>query len=131
MTPLVMTFPLLLLSVLPFLTVSARVLVSAEDCSDFTAAACPLTEDNIIGFHSDQQLVSCQKKCLHNSGCNWFTHYEDKCWELGSCDAFDECKDCVSGPPLSPYNRGVSLAPCINHHHHHHYYYHNHNIQQL
>ena len=49
--------------------------VEGSDCEGFRAAACPLTESNILGFDNKQDLASCQRQCQLNSNCNWFTRF--------------------------------------------------------
>merc|ERR1719334_1202513 len=82
--------------------------VSANDCGDFQAAACPLDENNIIEFLFSHDAGDCQKKCLQHPQCKWFTSYTsqamDQCWLLKSCERFDNCQDCVSGPPSPPFS---------------------------
>ena len=49
--------------------------VEGSDCEGFRAAACPLTESNILGFDNKQDLASCQRQCQINSNCHWFTRF--------------------------------------------------------
>ena len=69
-----MTSSTLLISIalLPALLLST---VEGSDCEGFRAAACPLTESNILGFDNKQDLASCQRQCQLNSNCNWFTRF--------------------------------------------------------
>ena len=56
----------------------------------------------------------CQDKCAVTSGCTWWTWYPDNpdklsdCWLLTSCDGFQTCPDCISGPA-----RGVDVDICV------------------
>merc|ERR1712212_100031 len=76
--------------------------VEGSDCEGFRAAACPLTESNILGFDNKQDLASCQRQCQLNSNCNWFTSYADQCWQLTDCSYLEICPECVSGPRSPP-----------------------------
>merc|ERR1719167_908125 len=69
------------------------------DCSGFKAAACPLVEENFVG--ADQNVSDpsvCQQLCIENRQCNFFTHFDDFCYQLQQCDMLSICEICISGP---------------------------------
>merc|ERR1719431_1813929 len=81
-----------------------QVMVEAGDCSEFHPAACPLSEDNILGYNNSvQSITDCQERCGEVSACNFFTHYDSTCYHLSSCDSLEICQDCISGPPSPPF----------------------------
>ena len=78
---------------------------SGEDgCDQFQAVTCVLSEDNIVGFSRENLTQSCQDHCITSAGCGNFTHYEDQCYLLASCQIQDQCQDCVSGPTQPPFS---------------------------
>ena len=97
--------------------------VEGSDCEGFRAAACPLTESNILGFDNKQDLASCQRQCQINSNCNWFTRflsiksdkvrakeydadifsYADQCWQLTDCSYLEICPVPYSFPKKASY----------------------------
>merc|ERR1719260_196736 len=82
-----------------------QVLVKASDCSEFHPAACPLSEDNILGYNNSvPSITDCQDRCGKVSACNFFTHYDSTCYLLSSCDSLEICQDCISGPPSPPFS---------------------------
>jgi len=81
-----------------------QVMVVAGDCSEFHPAACPLSEDNIVGYNNSvPRLSDCQDRCGELSDCNFFTHYGSTCYHLSSCQLLVTCQDCISGPPTPPF----------------------------
>jgi len=87
---------------------------SAQDCA-FSNDACPVDLDNAIElFYFDgDDVTSCQHKCTLMNDCSYFTMLQDddlnltKCFLFKTCDAPEECSDCVSGPESPDYE------PCM------------------
>jgi len=93
------TMMLLMVSTVP------HVMCQVTDCTVFKAAACPLIEENIVGFeNSAEDTESCQQSCADNTGCNYFTHFETQCYQLVNCTSLSICPDCISGPPSPPFS---------------------------
>ena len=82
-----------------------------EGCDQFQAVTCVLSEDNIVGFSRENVTQSCQDQCISSPGCGNFTHYEDQCYLLASCQIQDQCQDCVSGPTQPPFS-SCAWPPC-------------------
>ena len=75
--------------------------VEGSDCEGFRAAACPLTESNILGFDNKQDLASCQRQCQLNSNCNWFTRFLSIESELRvRCRYFQLCRPVLAADGL-------------------------------
>merc|ERR1711892_1597593 len=82
-----------------------QVMMLQLDCSVFQPAACPLRENNMVGYNDTvPDTAACQKSCGQNAACKFFTHYNTTCYHLASCDNLESCQDCISGPPSPPFN---------------------------
>merc|ERR1712142_252012 len=104
MSPVIMS-PVISLSMLLSLTV----LTSAQDCSGFHDAMCPLDDENILAFDNDiYDIALCQRMCAQNNLCHFFTHFENQCFQLRTCEFMAKCENCVSGPPSPPI---ISTCP--------------------
>jgi len=81
------------------------------DCSVFQPAACPLIENNMVGYNNTiPDTAVCQESCGNNAACKFFTHYNTTCYHLASCDYLESCQDCISGPP-SPHFSSCPWPP--------------------
>merc|ERR1711874_164578 len=83
-------------------------------CSNFTEAACELTENNILAHDRFTDTPgACQELCRQEEGCTWFTHFENNCYMLDHCGELATCEICVSGPIIPTTTPTTSRKPII------------------
>jgi len=80
-------------------------------CDDFKDGLCKLDADNIVGAFSEvSSAIDCQKLCLLNEGCNFFSFFDfwERCYLVNACDTIDlfHFQGSMSGP------REPSLDSC-------------------
>jgi len=73
-----------------------------DNCDEFYAEACPITEDTLLdgGFKHTDTASQCQDICRTLSECAYFTWFDRQCFLLNSCEFTENCKCCISGPGL-------------------------------
>ena len=60
-------------------------------CENFQEGTCELNENNIISTDRFTNTpAECQQKCLADSACNWFTHFETFCYLLDHCGTLSQ-----------------------------------------
>merc|ERR1711953_400547 len=82
-----------------------------EDCP-FYPGSCPVTKDNVVDvfFFDVADRYSCQKHCKDIGECHFFTMFgihdqpldHMKCFLFKTCDYFEPCDECISGPEDPP-----------------------------
>ena len=81
---------------LPFLL--SQVWADPAGCDQFQAVTCVLSEENIVGYSRENLTQTCQDRCKDSAECQYFTHYQQQCYLLLSCQIHQDCQECVSGP---------------------------------
>merc|ERR1719270_355000 len=89
------------------LTATTTTTTTTNFCDDIHHESCEIIADaagNVIDALKNMLVGECQDRCHLTSGCVWWTWYPDvdsdhgHCWLLSSCDNFEHCPDCISGP---------------------------------
>merc|ERR1711892_371104 len=95
------TPPSMILSLL-VLASSVTGYILKDNCDEFYAEACPITEDTLLdgGFEHTDTASQCQDICRTLSECAYFTWFDRQCFLLSSCEFTENCKCCISGPGL-------------------------------
>ena len=69
--------------------------------------------ENLIATVQVLSEIECKIKCADTAGCGYYTWFESSttfkkiCYLLSSCGDTVDCSNCMSGPPLCPYCKGM------------------------